>query len=198
MRFGRNPGRGEHRRNSSGNPASLVKGELQTGEKLLWAAKPSGIRSHVLGKLPLALFGIPFFAFAVFWTNMAAEMGGGGFDLFPLFGVPFMLIGAGLILSPIYAAWLADRTVYALTDRRLIIIKDGWQKSVRSWTLAQADELERRDHSDGTSSLYFATSISRDTKGRSTTRRHGFVGIDGAADLEYQITRLRDSLPDPS
>lgn len=197
MRFGRNAGKAGkaiRSRPAGLNPSHVAEGELRPSEKLIWAAKPTSLRSHLIGKVFTALFGIPFLAFAVFWISKAAEMGGGqGFDFFPLFGIPFVLVGVGMVLSPLYAVYVAEHTVYALTDQRLVIIEDSWRKSVRSWTLDQADEIERRDNIDGSCNLYFATSVHRGSKGSTYTKRHGFIGIDGGDDLEYQITRLRDS-----
>jgi hypothetical protein len=48
----------------------IAEGELQPGEKLVWAERPQAMalaRRH----MARSLIGIPFTAFAVFWTWMA-------------------------------------------------------------------------------------------------------------------------------
>ena len=89
-------------------PAELqrrVEAELQSGETLAWAEQP--LRFYRVQAIALALFGIPWTAFAVFWVYAAA----GGLNnflgskppiLFALFGVPFILIGIGMLSSPIW------------------------------------------------------------------------------------------------
>ena len=52
------------------------------------------------------LFGIPFFGFAVFWTTMAEEFSSGDdvlTNIFPLFGIPFLVAGACMLLYPAWA-----------------------------------------------------------------------------------------------
>jgi hypothetical protein len=42
--------------------------------------------------------------------------------LFPLFGVPFVLIGLGMLAAPYWMRRKAQNTVYALTDKRALIL----------------------------------------------------------------------------
>ena len=105
---------------NSGLPADLdarVRSEMRDGEQLLWVGQPRPGR-FARQAIPLVLFGIPFTAFAVFWmvvTSSALLFGGfannvgpGGFGwffaaCFPLFGLPFMLIGLGMLEFAILA-----------------------------------------------------------------------------------------------
>ena len=50
--------------------------------------------------------------------------------LFPLFGLPFVMVGVGMLSSPFWLRRRAKRTCYALTDRRAILWEAGWFGSV--------------------------------------------------------------------
>lgn len=99
--------------------------ELEPDEQLLWHSF-----QHVrpTGKIPeIYLFAIPWTAFAVIWMALAFWLTGGtriGDDpmavLFPLFGLPFLMIGIGMLASPILRRISAKKTVYAVTDNRII------------------------------------------------------------------------------
>jgi hypothetical protein len=73
--------------------------------------------------------GIPVTAFAIFWMALASQQtkqisGPGSF--FPLFGIPFIVVGLGMLSSPLWRGRKALRTVYALTDQRAIIFEGGF------------------------------------------------------------------------
>src|ERR1700740_1948944 len=95
-----------------GDAQLRAQSELQPGESLYWTGVADPARAAV-SALPAALFGIPFAGFAAFWINGAyhgthamhksANAFSGPFSLFPLFGVPFLLVGLGIILAPLWA-----------------------------------------------------------------------------------------------
>ena len=87
------------------------------GEKLIWSGRPSPIAYARRKGTRTFLLGIPFLAFALFWVAKASEAPGG----FWLFGIPFVLIGCGLVLSPLWFYFRAGRTAYALTSTRAIV-----------------------------------------------------------------------------
>jgi len=105
---------------------------LLAGERILWQGKPRRATAVAQG-LPVTCFGVFFLGFALFWTTMAIVMTwtvpeGQGNTLavfkyfFPLFGLPFIAIGAGLTFGPIVAArrsWA--RTLYAVTNQRILV-----------------------------------------------------------------------------
>lgn len=172
----------------------LIQQELEAGEILLWAGAPNPKR-HLWTNLPIVLFGIPWTAFSIFWVVMAFSMGGHapneptGFRIFfPLFGVPFILIGLGLLSTPYWAYRNALNTAYAVTSKRLIILVNGKSRRVQSFLPADIGLLERSEKQDGSGDLIFSRKTSSDGDGGRTTQSIGFMGIPDARRVE-QIVR---------
>ena len=78
------------------------------------------MRLLAMQTLPICAFGLFFGGFAAFWiTGSAAGAShsnhgdpmGQVFNFFPLFGLPFLFIGLGMILSPVFAYFTAKKTV---------------------------------------------------------------------------------------
>jgi hypothetical protein len=179
----------------SGNPLLVMADEMQRGEKLIWAERPVSLRAHMKQKLGMALFGVPFLAFALFWTAGAASMGAGApMDwiamVFPLFGIPFIAVGLGLVLSPLWAGYRARRLIYAISDRRAIIGDFSRTAKIRSWPHTDLDNLQRDENSDGSGNVLFASSLVRQKNGVAVVRE-GFVGIGDARRIEHELMNLR-------
>ncbi|MEJ1992666.1 MAG: aspartate carbamoyltransferase catalytic subunit [Maritimibacter sp.] len=96
-------------------------GILSPGEQVLWQGRPDPGFQMAVGNGGLALFGMFFASFAGFWMVMAAQEPGP----FWLFGLPFFLIGSGIILSAVFwATFRRRRSWYTLTDQRGFIATD--------------------------------------------------------------------------
>ena len=170
--------------------------QLDSGERLLWSGSPMA-GGMAMGALPATLFGIPFTAFAAFWMTTAwngtrhLPHDFGPWMLFPLFGVPFLLIGLGILTAPFWAYLAAQRTVYAVTDRRALIIV-GWPRAtVQSFQPSDISDLTRVEGADGRGSLMFASRLWTGNNGFPRSSRIGFVGIDEVRRVEQLI---RDNL----
>lgn len=172
----------------------IANGQLDSGESLLWSGKPTP-SGMALGALPMTFFGIPFAGFALFWIWAAAGGISGSSErsfegpgaFFPLFGVPFLLVGLGVMLGPLWAYLGARKTVYAVTDRRAMIIIGAGTKSVRSFGPEDMGEILRVERPDGTGSLMFTSIPQAGSKGRVTLSRVGFVGIPDVRRVEQLI-----------
>ena len=104
------------------------------GEQIVWAGQPNATRA-MRSTLPVLLFAVPWTAFALFWTAMAGGMawfrgdGASTSGLFALFGLPFIAVGIGMLLSPYWAWRRAQKTLYAVTNQRAIVgtsTRDGF------------------------------------------------------------------------
>ncbi len=190
-------------------PADLdarVRSEMRGGERPLWVGQPRPGR-FARRSIPIVLFGIPWTAFAVFWMAAASGIlfggfagngGPGGFEAFlacfPLFGLPFVLVGLGMLSSPYWLVRQARRTCYALTDQRAILWQAGQfgSVSVRSYTSEALGKTHRTEYADGSGDLVFeeVVTVGRDSDGDRTTTRHGFMAIGNVREVEELLRRV--------
>ena len=126
--------------------------ELGSGERLLWSGRP---RQGILFR-PIDAAVIPFSllwcGFAIFWEMSVIRSGAPFF--FMLFGVPFVLVG----LYFVFGRFIADaaerkRTVYGLTNERVIIISGSSRRSVKSLNLRSLSDVSLTERSDGTGTI---------------------------------------------
>jgi hypothetical protein len=177
---------------------SQVETELESGERAVWMDQPIP-RKMARKTLPGVLFGIPWTAFAIFWVVMAshgvAKGGNNGPGIFfPLFGLPFVLIGFGMLSSPYWTARKARRSVYVVTDRRAILIlaKTLGGFTVQSFRPQQLNELQRNQNSDGSGDLIFQTLVSRSSKGREHITHVGFLAVRDVKFVEDLVRALAE------
>ncbi|MFH0965972.1 MAG: hypothetical protein V2A58_18385 [Planctomycetota bacterium] len=176
-----------------GRLGELVSGELAEGEHVLWLAQPDPKR-YARKALPAVLFGIPWTAFAIFW--MAGASGfkmpdfSKGFGFFPLFGVPFVLIGLGMLSSPLWAMRKAKRTVYVLTDRRAILLEGGRSAKIRSFGPEQLESVERRERGDGSGDILFSGVVTFAANTQQATMPIGFLGVPNVRETERLLHEM--------
>src|ERR1041384_2667380 len=123
---------------------SIVQRELAAGESLLWSGRPDPVRSSGAA-YGCWIFAVPWTAFSVFWMAAAwGLIGGRGNPAMSLFGLPFLLVGLGMMMAPRWAYASAKKTVYAVTTRRLIIMNEGRFRKIKSFYADDLGALERR------------------------------------------------------
>jgi len=168
------------------------------GESVVWCGQPDPIRV-ALKATPIVLFAIPWTAFSVFWVYAASgfqfppDFSGGGFAFFPLFGVPFVLIGFGMLLSPIYHYTKAFRTVYIITNTSARILTIGKTKKVETYSGADIESIQRKEKPDGSGDLIFKNEISYTSKGGRRVNAIGFYGIQNVRSVEQHLSKIRTS-----
>jgi len=170
---------------------SLAEREL-AGEKLLWAGQPDARRTLLRG-LPIWLFAVPWTALSLFWETIAVGgmlMGGmkgtptaAGWA-FSLFGLPFVLVGFGMLGAPFWGAFRASRSLHALTDRRLVLLVDGRKPQIKSFRTAQIVSVLRRDRKGGTGDIDVGFGSRRDSDGDIVEHKESLLGVPDAARLE--------------
>lgn len=113
-----------------------VQNSLKSGEDLLWAGRPdpwTAFKSAIF----IFLFGIPWTLFALAWETIAIyaaynsilEPAKGPLLIiliFPIFGLPFVIIGIAMLLSPYYVYKTAAQTVHVITNLRILTITIKW------------------------------------------------------------------------
>lgn len=160
-------------------------GILDEGERILWQSRPAQGFYMSLTKLPVALFGLFFAGFALFWMAMAAQAGG----MFWAFGLIHFSVGIGLAVSAIAWGTLKRRgTWYTLTNKRAFIATDLPFKGKRldSYTITPDTRLSLQSGNPG--SVIFAREERRGNKGRVYSVDVGFERVD-EAERAYEILR---------
>lgn len=150
------------------------------------------------GTTGIFLFGVPWTAFALFWTAGAAwvtgkaDVGPGMFGLFPLFGLPFIFIGVGMLSSPIWAYRRAGQTAYVITDRRAITFDGGWSTTIRSYPPSKLTDIYRTEKRDGSGDVIFSRRVWRDSDGDQQSVEFGFRRVEDAKDVEQRLKALAE------
>ena len=142
------------------NVNSVIQNELDSDEKLLWAGMPKqGIlfRRSDIFMIPFSLF---WGGFAIFWEIMVLDMQGdksGATNIiFPLFGIPFVIIGLYIIFGRfIYDSKKRAKTFYGLTDKRVIIISGLFNKNVKSLNLKTMGDVSLYESRGGYGTISF-------------------------------------------
>jgi hypothetical protein len=170
--------------------ASLVDAELAKGERIVWIGRPIAWR-FALPSVPILLFGIPFTAFALFWIGAARGFPGAGVPVFALFGIPFVVVGLCMLLSPFWMLYRAGRTAYVVTDRRALVIEHGpfGRVMVRSFEPENLAVLSRTQHADGSGNLIFRREFRLEGR-RGRFADIGFLAVPDVREVEERIREL--------
>src|SRR5262249_33671508 len=140
---------------------------------------------------------------ALFWINGAYSASSNAASPFPfpfwMVGIPFVLVGASMVLSPIWYFWRAGRTTYILTDQRAIIDVSGPFPHRTSVPLSQVPFIETRQSFGGFGDVLFQEPI-RTAYNRGMMQRDGFVAIAEPDRVEQLLRsameKSRSRLPD--
>lgn len=184
------------------NDADRIARELEPNEQLLWSGQPDP-KQLSRRAMPVLLFGIPFTAFAVFWTLGAAgitslvssgfrgsgALGGLGLisHIFPLFGIPFILVGLWMLSMPAREAKRGAQMLYAVTNRRALTIEGGSETKVKSYTSRDMKNLERTERADGSGDLIFSRERRVGNEGRQYFEPIGFFGVHDVRTVEAAL-----------
>ena len=165
---------------------------LDDDEELLWTGAPdSGV--HVSpSDIPKSAFGLFFLSFAIFWTYLAssnsAQAGGLISVVFPLFGLPFILVGAYLVgLRFFWDAFRRGKTRYALTNQRAIIATSVPGRSMASYPIHAMGRIVLEPGPPDT--VTFATRTVRGRRGHHGVPV-GFEFIEDGAQIERLLRGL--------
>jgi Bacterial PH domain len=188
-----------------GDAQLRAQSELQSGESLYWTGTADP-RRVALTALPASIFGIPFAGFAFFWIAQAYHATSAmsksnnafakGFAVFPIFGVPFLLVGLGIILAPLWAFLKGGNTVYAVTNQRVMIITGGGNRSVKSYTPADIVSVEHRERPDGSGDILIVTNaITRSNNNLVSPVKVALCGIPNVKQVVQQVITLHTQRP---
>lgn len=173
-----------------------LRAELKPGESLAWVGQPNPNRLMKSGFM-LWIFFIPWTAFALFW--MAGASGfrmprfDSGWSLFPLFGLPFVLVGLGGLSAPFWIRRKAASIIYAITNQRALTIEGAKSVTIKSYLAEDIADLVRTEHPDGSGDLILGRENSRDSDGDRKTTRHGFFAVENVRHVQGLIENLKQA-----
>jgi len=179
---------------------TAIENALKPDEELLWAGMP-GPWAASKSSMFLLLFAIPWTLFSIAWEAFAiwgffhGGAPGGGPQLFlivfPLFGLPFVLVGLAMLASPYYAYKNAQRTVYVITASRILSININWPWNTQHITSHDAgsfDHVELSLKADQTGDVKVVFGYSRDSDGDRVEKNFIFYGVRDARAVETILT----------
>lgn len=164
------------------------------GEAIRWVGRPSAWRAFLVSTL-VWLFAVPWTAFALGWEWMAL---GGWLSgkpspssahtvfgiVFPLFGLPFILVGLGMMAAP-FLAWIwARRTVHVVGDKRFATMTVSRVLKVKSYPIGNVVRTERRERRDGSGTLKVITGSRYDSDGDKVENTEVLYGIRDVAKVD--------------
>src|SRR4051794_26736689 len=176
--------------------AERFRSELSPGESVVWTGKPSRSVIFHAGDAYLIPFSLLWGGFAIFWE--ASVLGGFSHDksapwFFILWGIPFVIVGQYMIWGRFFFTyWKKNRTFYALTNRRALILHTALNRSLQSVDLVTVPQINKTVRRDGIGSIEFG-SVSRqagknnlDTWDPTKTNPPSFIDV-ADADAVYSI-----------
>ena len=170
--------------------------ELQAGETVEWHGWQQG---RIDPKLFLSyIFAVPWTAFSLAWTGIAAAAvaSGGAEDVglvawaFPLFGVPFVAVGAWMLSRPFVPLWERGRVLYVVTPRRVIKLASGRDLTIDTLPADRLGPAQRRERGDGSGWLRLPVRIGRDSDGDKQTDHFDIGPVADVAGAAGAIARI--------
>ena len=190
------------------NPETF-RGELLQNEKVLWSGQPDTsviFSSSDIFQIPFSLL---WGGFALFWeysvVTQVATSPAAGFAsiIFPLFGIPFVLMGLYFIFGRFfYKNFKKKRTYYAVTDKRILILTTLFGKRCNAVFINTIPAIQKSIQSNGTGSLIFGNTNPQSSmyansgmevlSGFRTSTAPAFYDIKNAETVYKQVNDLRN------
>ena len=141
------------------------------------------------------VFAVPWTAFALMWTVLAAgAIGVSGIGLvgiaFPLFGLPFIAVGCWMLARPFVPLWEKGRVLYVVTETRVLKLALGRELVVKTVPADRIGLSERREQPDGSGTLSLAVRIGRDSDGDRQTETFDIGPVAGIMDAATAVDRI--------
>lgn len=127
---------------------------MDNDETLLWTGKPKqGIvfRSSDIFMIPFSLL---WGGFAIFWETTVILTDAP--FIMRLWGIPFVLVGLFMIFGRFfYDSASRKRTIYGITENRVIIKSGIFKKSIKSLNIKTLSDITLKEESNRSGSIIF-------------------------------------------
>ncbi len=172
--------------------------EVDSREIIRWIQQPLPRFFLTLYSFLMILFAIPWTSFSLFWLwgALGSQLPDlrEGFKpeyLFALFGVPFVVIGFSMLLSPLWGWLAALNTVYIVTNKRAISLEYNWfNTTIRNYYPNQLNNLYRQERQDGIGDVIIGIRQWRDSGGYHRSEELGFLNIRNPSEVETLLRQL--------
>lgn len=183
---------------------SALKSETR-GEVIRWAARPDS-RTAFLVSFAIYVIAVPWMLIStpICGAMLAALIAGpkphqnvSTFEMVAtvfgfLFTLSFVLVGIGMLLMPFRLLGKARRTVFAVTDQRVLTLVEGRTRrvtTIRPEKILKLERTERRDGS-GTGKLRIVVGHETDGDGDIKDKAEDFYGVPKVAEAERWVRAL--------
>ena len=111
---------------------------------------------------------------------------------FPLFGTPFIAVGFAMLAAPFAPLFGAKRTMFAVTDQRLLRFYLGRRLKTRSVGAGSIGPIERNERSNGSGTLKIVIGSHRDSDGDRQTDHFELGEVADVLSAEAKVRELVD------
>jgi hypothetical protein len=133
---------------------SALRSYLRPGERIRWTGQPAqGLRFAARDAflIPFSLLWVAVPVIAVFGIALGVATTTDGPTFPVLFLIPFLLVGSYLLAGRfILDAWARKRTIYAVTDQRVLLLRHILGERLVAGALGQTVRLKRERSGRGT------------------------------------------------
>lgn len=186
-------------------PEAIATIEAETqGETVRWAGKPDASRAFRAGFAIYAM-ALPWCAliFTVFGVLVLAVTSGKtpsrpiplweywAMGAALIFAGSFVAVGIGMLLTPFWVRWKARRTVYAITDRRVLTIVTGRTTEVSAIAADKIVKLTRKEKRDGSGTLRIVTGYGKDSDGDRVEEATELYAVPNVRAAEQAVEDMR-------
>lgn len=168
-------------------PAAVSR-QMRSREKPLWIGKPIPLKFAIKEGWATFVFGLPWTAAAVYWVFAAMASGN---LIFALIGVPLVAIGLYFLTTPLQEYKRARRTIYIVSNQRLIILNGLWRPTAESFAPSEIGSLETDAAQDGSGSIIFHERREWRKNGGWNFSKIGFKAIPHVRQAEEHILKLK-------
>ncbi|HEY2032812.1 MAG TPA: hypothetical protein VGH02_03925 [Rhizomicrobium sp.] len=169
---------------------------LLPGENIAWTGRPQGGLLLTSRDFFLIPFSLLWGGFAIFWeatalsipTKASGNVHTNAPDFFPLFGIPFVLIGLYFIFGRFFVdAWIRSQLRYAATNQRILILRKGMGSKFTALALDKLPALTFSEKVSGRGTIRFGEAAPM------WGNRGGFSGWTPSSDATPQFINIPDA-----
>jgi hypothetical protein len=172
--------------------------ELRPGESVLWHGWQLGRIEprEFLGYV----FAVPWTAFSLAWTGIAAvavfnaapdeNALGLAAWAFPLFGLPFVAVGAWMLGKPFKPLLERGRVLYVVTAERVLKLSLARTLEVTAVPAARIGMAQRREERDGTGVLQLAVKVGADSDGDRETEHFVIGAVEDVMGAQQAVNAI--------